>query len=766
MKTWRLAAILCLIVGLSAGCTEEVINNNNPNNNNNPPKPVVVDPENPDPDPDKPIDKPDPKCTPAADEDGDTISDADEGREEERDTDGDTIPDYKDDDSDGDTIPDKVEAGTNGCSANEPSDADYDELPDFIDTDSDDNGIPDSDEVGPDPKHPRDTDGDTVPDYIDDDNDGDGIYDSVEITGERIVNSTAVEGKEFSGDCNGDTFPDSIGTPQIPVDCDSDTIPDYNDKDSDGDTIPDVVESTTNDGKFFARYSKDSDNNGIPDDVECAGQIDANGMLTNCKDLDGDTVPDFLDNDNDGDGLTDMYEKSKGSDMDNVDSDGDSVPDYVEIALDTDMNDPNDNPQAHGDFFFIVPYQGETTPKKQSLSFATSVQTVDIYFAVDQSGSMSTEITTLSKKIPSMLETMRCKDLGKECIENKDCAGLNGGKAICSIENRCIVDPDVGSDGNGCFVNMWSGYGGWGNLDNFENRVSIQADSNAVAKAISRHDVGSIENAIQPPAIIAEGDKHCTGHNNNCKNINCVNDASRVGCVGFRREAIKILVQAGDEQNAEFQVDSDSYVGKYRLTNASIPGKALRDNNIRFIGLWGSEDARDKWAKQIACEAGSCPAGENCAKDCQNVSSAELKNLFLAPINDAEIEKETVSLVRKLAKNMKLNITSGASDLDVKDVSKLVAELKVNVTDAEVDGRVCTKVSNIVTGQFEGIKKLDPGTSVCYDVIPVEHQSIFPPKSEPQLLKAKIEVMGDGSVLNSGIAYFVVPPVAGQNQIN
>ena len=762
MKTWRPAVILCLIAGLFVGCTEsEVIGNNN---NTNKPKPVTQpdDPEKPDPE------KPEPKqeCTPAPDEDGDTISDADEGRDTDRDSDGDTIPDYKDDDSDGDTIPDSVEAGTDGCSANEPEDVDYDDIPNYLDTDSDDNGIPDSDEVGPDPKHPRDTDGDTIPDYLDDDNDGDNIYDTVEITGERLFTSTATEGVQFSGDCNGDTFPDNIGSPQIPVDCDSDTIPDYLDKDSDGDTIPDGIESTINDGQFFARYSKDSDNNGIPDDVECNGKIDANGFLTDCQDLDGDTIPDFLDTDNDGDGLTDMYEKSKGSDMDKVDSDGDNVPDYVEIALNTDLNDPNDNPQAHGDFFFIVPYQGETTPKKQSLSFATSVQTVDIYFAVDQSGSMTGEISTLSKKIPAMLETMRCKDLGKDCLENKDCAGLNNGNSICSVENRCIVDPDIGSDGNGCFVNMWSGYGGWGYLDNFENRVPIQEDSNKVAKAITQKDVGGIENAIQPPALIAEGAKHCTGQNNKCSKLNCVNDSSRVGCVGFRREAIKILVQAGDENNAEFQIDSDKYVGQYRLTNAAIPGKALRDNNIRFIGLWGSTDARDYWAKQIACEAGSCPAGENCAKDCQNVSSEELKDLFLAEIKDATIEQETVSLVRKLAKNMKLSITSGASDLDVKDVSKLVAELKVNVTDAEVDGRVCTKVSNIVSGKFEGIKKLDPGTSVCYDVIPVDHQTVFPPKEEPQLLKAKIEVMGDGSVLNSGIAYFVVPPVASQEQIN
>ena len=80
----------------------------------------------------------------------------------------------------------------------------------------------------------------------------------------------------------------------------------------------------------------------------------------------------------------------------------------------------------------------------------------------------------------------------------------------------------------------------------------------------------------------------------------------------------------------------------------------------------------------------------------------------------------------------------------------------------KVQNRVCAKITNPLTNtstKYPGISNLLPGTVVCYDVIPVASQSIFPATKEPQVFKARVKVSGDGSVLNSGIAYFLVPPV-------
>ncbi|MBO4349857.1 MAG: hypothetical protein J6A01_02800 [Proteobacteria bacterium] len=730
----------------------------------------------------KPADQPDPvdpETCAAPDEDGDYLSDEIEGRNLEddslsRDTDNDTIPDYKDPDSDGDYIPDSVEGGVI-CSGEEPVNRGYGNA-DYINADVDDNRISDTIECcGADESQGGtcaeeaqrdengffilcvDTNGDGTPDYISDDNDGDGTTDLLEIEG-MVADSDKVGATQFSGDCDGNKAPDEKGSAENPIDCDKDGIFDYMDVDSDGDTILDVVEGDAIRGDYFARYSKDSDGDGIPDNEECRGnKTEINGVayFTDCVDTDNDKIPDYLDIDSDSDGLSDEFEHKIGSDPTKEDSDGDGASDLVEYGAGSNPTDANDNPQSKGNFVFVVPYKKESSPKKQSLSFETAVQTVDIYFSIDTSGSMSGEINTIRDKLPSMLEKMRCKDLGKDCQENKDCAGLDGGNAICSEAKRCIVNPNKGTDGKGCFADMWTGIGWWGNINRFENAVSLQPDpQKTVDAAKNPGSHGGKENNIQPGACVAEGTKHCT----NTDEIKCYSGNDRVGCVGYRKDAIKIYIQAGDEKNYE------SNETTYTVANAAITGKALRDKKIRYVGLWGeySSDkyaARDGGIKQVACEAGSCAAGTKCAKDCQKITDAELAGLYLAKIDDSSIETQTIEIVRKLAKGMDLHITSGVDDIDVPNVKKLVKELKVNTEDSKVQGRECTKVSGVSGAPYEEIAKLAPGTSVCYDVIPVDSQDIFPATSEPQVFKARIKVMGDGSVLNSGIAYFLVPPV-------
>ena len=699
-----------------------------------------------------------PHCK-APDEDKDGISDEDEGRASNRDTDGDGTPDYLDDDSDGDTIPDSIEAGNGGCSDKKPIDTDNDMVPDYLDDDSDENGILDKDEAGPDPKNPVDTDGDTIPDYRDEDNDGDGIRDDLEIYGEAAANQDVPSGK-ISADCDGDGQYDDAGTAEKPRDCNGDGTPDYMSIDSDGDTLPDVYEADHRASQYFARYTKDSDSNGIPDNEECQGTPDDKGLLTNCIDTDNDTIPDYRSLDNDGDQLSDVYEKEIGTNPDKADTDGDDAVDIIEIGAGTDPLDPNSNPQSEGNFVFTVPYDKKSTPDKQSLSFATSVQMVDIYFAVDSSMSMKAEIETLQQHLPDMLEEMRCKDLGKDCEKNVDCKDLNEGNSICSEENRCIVDP---SQGDGCFTNMWTGFGVWGNLNSFKNKQALDEDTKATTDALAAVEFnaeGDDENLIQPPACVSEGTAFCTNEDT----INCYKGKTkekRRGCVGYRKNAIKILVQAGDEHN------QNDGLG-FNVSDAEKVGASLRKNSIRYIGLWGksTDNTPEADMQKLACYAGSCPDGEDCARqyhDCTRMTDAERKALFLAQIKDEDIREQTIKNVRNLTKTMRLHITSEVEDID-KDASKLVKALRVNITDEEIQGKPCTKVEGISGDPFESIALLKPGTSVCYDVIPEDFQKVFPPTDKPQVKRAKIKVMGDGSTLNSGIAYFLIPP--GKQEVN
>jgi len=61
-------------------------------------------------------------------------------------------------------------------------------------------------------------------------------------------------------------------------------------------------------------------------------------------DLDSDGIPDLVDPDTDGDGLSDDFEAAAGTDPFDIDTDGDGFPDGVEVSLGSDPLDSNSTP--------------------------------------------------------------------------------------------------------------------------------------------------------------------------------------------------------------------------------------------------------------------------------------------------------------------------------------------------------------------------------------------------------------------------------------
>ncbi len=275
---------------------------------------------------------------PSADDDGDGIPNLLEGLD---DTDGDGIPNYLDADSDNDGIPDGLEAGVTGNDSNGngiddafdaetlmvddsnndgladnvlPIDSDGDSIPDFLDLDSDNDSIPDVIEVGQLPNNPTDTDGDGIYDFRDLDSDGDRLPDAIEVD----------------------------GSPLLPPDTDNDGLPDFLDADSDGDSILDTLESLN----LPVPTNTDTNGNGLDDavDVAITGGDDTNGNGVDDRfeplDTDGDDLPDYLDLDADGDGISDADENQISDVVSGEDSNGNGIIDSldVELTLGSDAN--------------------------------------------------------------------------------------------------------------------------------------------------------------------------------------------------------------------------------------------------------------------------------------------------------------------------------------------------------------------------------------------------------------------------------------------
>ncbi|MGB5666371.1 MAG: gliding motility-associated C-terminal domain-containing protein, partial [Maribacter sp.] len=141
---------------------------------------------------------------------------------------------------------------------------------------------------------------------------------------------------------------DGDGDPSTnPTDSDGDGYADYLDIDSDDDGIPDNVEAQTT-VDYLAPSGQDTNGNGLDDIYENNGNL---GLFP--IDTDGDSLPDYLDEDSDNDNVPDNIE---GNDFNHdgiadagligSDKDDDGLDDGFEgyTAIDADVNDEIDDP--------------------------------------------------------------------------------------------------------------------------------------------------------------------------------------------------------------------------------------------------------------------------------------------------------------------------------------------------------------------------------------------------------------------------------------
>ncbi|HEX2880750.1 MAG TPA: hypothetical protein VHO25_14560 [Polyangiaceae bacterium] len=291
-----------------------------------------------------------------SDHDEDGISDADEGRASNRDTDGDGAPDFRDLDSDGDAIPDSVEAGDRDDLSSALLDSDDDGTPDFRDRDADGDGIQDTDEL--------DAQFRAV------DSDDDGTWDHLDLDSDDDTISDAEEGQGFTIGLGG-------GGRGV-QDSDGDDVPDFRDLDSDDDGLLDACEAgdsavssvavQTDDDDAADYRDRDSDDDGVADEDE-----DENA---NCEVDDGESSPLIADSDDDG------------------------VIDLVERIAGTDPSDPAATIPPT-DFYFVLPYMGPRGDGE--LDFSTTVRQADIFFSIDNTGSMEGETENIQDNLVSTI---------------------------------------------------------------------------------------------------------------------------------------------------------------------------------------------------------------------------------------------------------------------------------------------------------------------------------------------------------------------------
>jgi len=296
------------------------------------------------------------------------------------------------------------------------------------------------------------------------------------------------------------------------VDIDEDTISDYDeqrsiDRDTDMDGTPDYLDD-------------DSDGDGISDAME-AGDT---SVSTAPVDSDGDGTPDFRDLDSDNDGLTDAEELALGTDPTLADTDGDGESDGVEVSGGSDPLDPDDCITCMGGFTFDLEPGGMA--RTDTLQFDPAIQKADVFFVVDTTGSMYGTISGLQTSLTTLVTSIRATipDTAFGVARHDDFPvstyGSSGDVPFGLLQRITTVDADVRTG-----VTALSLHGG-----NDGPESQIEAFYQAATGAGFRSSTGT----VWTPAFVADTGFDATrGH-------------GRIGGAGFRADALPIIILATD----------------------------------------------------------------------------------------------------------------------------------------------------------------------------------------------------------------------------
>ncbi|HNW83171.1 MAG TPA: hypothetical protein PKG52_09795 [bacterium] len=581
------------------------------------------------------------------------------------------------------------------------------------DLDEDGDGIPNGIEGK------EDTDGDGIPDYKDDDSDGDGIPDSTETPNGVAVDTDNDGIPDYKDqDSDGDGIPDSE---EGLNDFDGDGIPNYRDSDSDDDGLFDNIECpempcVDTDGDGMADYiDTDSDDDGIPDLYEGVGDEDKDGIpnfLDSDSDGDGildydeneenippldsdnDGKPDFFDSDSDNDGLSDHQEVEFGSDSKIKDTDGDGTDDFTEFVFGSDPKDPQSNIPEDA-YYIILPY--ESDPVVKSLDFSTDIKKVDVLIMVDLSGSMSGEHANLKSGIKTTII-----DGVKAEIPDSAFGLVKFGTIedqVYSMASYITTNPDT-------VKTAVDGISSSNGSIEYHNEALYQASTgagtNETMDCVSTDTWGNCESgSISIPAA------------------NCSGKEGNIGGACFRNEALPIMIMASDESFSEG--DAGSWTSGTRKT-IDIAISAMNTINAKFIGI----------------DSGASMSNFNTISDGTGSKDGS-GNRFNYTINadGTGFSSQIVTAVVELTNNIQMDITTKPKHIDntygVPDTTKFI--------------------KSITPDSFPDVK---PGQAVTFEVT-FENKIYKNETYETKIFIANINVLGDGSFLDSRDVFIVVP---------
>ncbi len=502
------------------------------------------------------------------------------------------------------------------------------------------------------------------------------------------------------------------------VDTDGDGTPDYLDLDSDGDGISDADEARS--------------------DNPCAP-----------ADSDGDGVWDFRDLDSDNDGLSDERETMLGTNPLQVDSDGDGVTDLGEV--DGTGTDPTDDTStiAPGDFFVVLPYNGDR--QNRPLRFGTDISVADVFFLVDMTGSMRSERTNLINGlvgtiIPGIEAAIPDVQFGAGGFDDFPTARYGRSPDLPFYLLRTIGPPeqDLGGWSIAAGPTTCPSNGATNDIGMISGAPNGTADILEAVQGLPCHGGSDGPEAYVPALHATATGMGLTWPGGSVPDQSCpsIPDEAGVrrGYPCFRPGALPIILLIGDSNFHNGPGGSNAYSFSAPTYDATVA--ALTGIGARVIGVFSG--------------GGSSPDFTRLSTDTGTVDGSGAPLFFPISSDGSGLSSTVVDAVAQLV---------GGTPQDVNTRTE-----NVPGNPDEFDATLFIKAIVPYEGYRDGI----PGTgfdskdaTTFYGVIPgtqVEFNIDFwndvrPPAATAQIFKAKIIVVGNGVAdLDARNVYIVVPP--------
>jgi hypothetical protein len=515
-----------------------------------------------------------------------------------------------------------------------------------------------------------------------------------------------------------------------------DVLPCSSLSDTDGDTIADQYEGMTvdTDGDTIPNYM-DADSDG--DTLTDAEEAGTGGSYCGYpRDSDGDDIIDALDVDSDNDGLSDGDERGRwGTDPLNPDTDGDTVTDLGEVAYGDSDGDTilDSNPLDRSstfdpeDFFVILPY---TEPEQvRQLTFGTNLQVADVYFLMDSTGSMSSAInnviTSLSETIvPGLAETIPDVGMGVGALNDFPSGGYGDCGTDCDSpywHDQDILpvagpgDPNVAvvQDALQTVLSRPRGVGG-DSPESYAVAIYLTATGEGL-------DTGG---AVIPP-------KECPSSPDEPR--------LRSGYPCFRPGALPIVVLVGDAPWHNGPAAYSPYSFWAPAYNEAL--STMLAIGARFIGVYVDHYMPEGQAHQ-----------EQMARDTGTVDADG--NPLVSVSADGTVSTDIVDMIGTLARFTPQDVTTTTENDPLNPYS---VDARGFITAITPLTSMPAPPEGCVDWDATTFHMVQPGTQVTFNV--TFYNSIFPPRDSATVFRATIVVLGNSVArLDERLVIIIVPP--------